>query len=139
MSFNIKTKSLADTTVLQLRDPATDALMYADADEKQPLTITLYGRSSKQYRQWMSKTLAKNQRELDSNRGKAKPKALEVTLKENAEFLATVSIKAENFDMDGVAIDSEDMFVKLYSDPSLAWIGELVSEALGENSNFLVK
>lgn len=139
MAFNIKTKALADTTILHLRDPADDSLMYADAEEKQPLTITLYGRSSKQYRQWMSKTLTKNQKELETNRGKAKPKALEVTLKENAQFLATVSISCENFDMEGVAIDSEEMFIKLYSDPSLAWIGEQVSEALSENSNFLAQ
>lgn len=136
-SFNIKNKSLKDVTTLHLRDPADDSLMYADAEEMKPLTIELFGRSSKQYRQWMSKTLARSEREKEANRGKAKPKSLEKTLEENAEFLATVSISCSNFDYEGAAIDNEDMFKKLYADPSLSWIGDQVSEALSENSNFL--
>lgn len=138
-NFNILSKKLSDTTVITLRDPSDDSLMFADAEETQPLTIELYGRSSKQYRQWMARTLRKQEAEKAANRGKLKSKPLEETLRENAEFLATVSIKATNFDMNGVAIDSEDMFVQLYSDPSLSWIGDQVSEALSENSNFLDK
>lgn len=138
-NFNILSKKLSDTTTITLRDPSDDSLMFADTEETQPLTIELYGRSSKQYRNWMSKTLRKQEAEKQANRGKLKTKPLEETLRENAEFLATVSIRAENFDMNGVAIDSEAMFVQLYSDPSLSWIGDQVSEALSENSNFLGK
>jgi hypothetical protein len=136
-NFNIKSKALADTTTLHLVDPATGEFMYADNDEKQPLTIELYGRSSKQYRQWMSATLRKNEKEKEANRGKPKAKSLEQTLADNAEFLSIVSIKATNFDLGGKAIDNKEAFVELYSDPSLEWIGEQVSEALGDNGRFL--
>ncbi len=134
MTFNISTKKLSDSTILHLTDPATGVYMYADADEKEPLTIELYGRSSKQYRNWMAATLRKQEAAK-----KQKQKSLEETLADNADFLATVSIKATNFDMDGVAIDNKEMFKKLYAEPSLAWIGEQVSEALGDNGNFLQK
>lgn len=141
-NFNLSTKKLLDTTFLHLRDPADDSLLYGtddkgNSDESKPCTIELYGRSSKQYRQWMSKTLMKAEKEKEANRGKVKAKPLEVTLKENAQFLATVSIACKNIDLDGAEIDSEAMFIDLYSNPALSWIGEQVSEALSENSNFL--
>lgn len=136
-NFNIKSKALQDSTTLHLVDPATGEFMYADENEKQPLTIELYGRSSKQYRQWMSATLRKNEKEKEANRGKAKAKSLEQTLADNAEFLSIVSIKASNFDLAGKPIDNKEAFIELYSDPSLEWIGEQVSEALGDNGRFL--
>lgn len=134
MAFNITSRALADTTILHLTDPETGLFMYADEAEKQPLTIELYGRSSKQYRNWMAATLRKQ----DADK-KKKAKSLEETLDDNADFLATVSVKASNFDMDGVAIDSKEMFKKLYANPSLLWIGEQVSEKLSELGNFIQK
>lgn len=136
-TFNIKSKALADTTTLHLVDPATLEPLYADEKQEQPLTIELFGRSSKQYRQWMSATLRKNQKEKEANRGKEKVKSLEQTLADNAEFLAVVSIKAHNFDAGAGPLDNKDAFIALYSDPSLEWIGEQVSEALSENANFM--
>lgn len=133
-NFNIFSKQLQDTTTLHLTDPETGLHMYADEAETKPLTIELYGRSSKQYRNWMAATLRKQ--EADK---KKKAKSLDETLDDNAEFLATVSIRANNFDMAGVAIDSKEMFKKLYADPSLLWIGEQVSETLGDNAAFLQK
>lgn len=134
MSFNIKSRSLADTTVLHLVDPETGMLMYADDKETKPLTIELYGRSSKQYRTWLATTLRKQEQE---SKMKKKAKSLDEQLDDNADFLATVSVKASNFDIEGVAIDSKEMFKKLYADPSLLWIGEQVTEKLSELSSFL--
>lgn len=142
-NFNLATKQLADTTFLHLCDPADDSPLYAtddktgEVDETKPAGITLYGRTSKQYRQWLSKTLTRNQKEADMNRGKIKAKPLEVTLKENAQFLASVSISCKNLDLDGVEIDNEAMFIQLYSDPRFDWIGKQVSEALNDDKNFL--
>lgn len=144
MAFNLKaTKALADSTILHLRDPGTDELLYEDGkdgqpDENKPLTIELYGRSSKQYRAWMSATLRKQEREKEAARnGKVKPKSLEQTLADNAEFLSVVTIAVNNFDIGTGPIDSKEAFVALYSEPSLEWVGEQVSAALGDNSNFL--
>lgn len=144
MAFNLKaTKAFADSTILHLRDPGTDELMYdadksGNPDESKPLTIELYGRSSKQYRSWMSATLRKHEREKESARGgKVKPKTLEQTLADNAEFLSIVTIAVNNFDIGSGPIDSKEAFVALYSDPSLEWIGDQVSAALSDNGNFL--
>jgi len=137
-TFNIKaTKALADTTTIQLLDPSDDSPMFADKGETKPLSIELYGRTSKQYKNWLAKTLRKQQKEKEANRGKEKFKSLDEVLADSAEFLATVSIKAINFDMGDGPIDNEEAFKKLYSDESLSWIGDQVSQALSENSNFL--
>ena len=133
-SFNINSKQLSDTCVLHLIDPSTGLYMYADEEEKEPLTITLFGRASKEYRAWMAQAVRKS----ETKEGKKK-KSLEESLAENAEFLAKMSKDAQNFDMDGVALDSRDAFIKLYSNPKLLWIGEQVSEKLSELGNFIQK
>lgn len=139
MAFNISTRALSDSTTLHLVDPETGAFMFADEAETQPLTIELYGRSSKQYRNWLAEASRKQEQEKKKNRGELKVKSPDEAIKDSAEFLAAVSIKANNFDMDGVAIDSKEAFKKLYSNPSLMWIGEQVVEALGDMANFLQK
>lgn len=142
MAFNITSRALADSTVLHLVDPGTGEYMYDNdkdgkPDESKPLTIELYGRSSKQYRQWMSATLRKQQKEKEANKGKEKLKALEDTLADNAEFLAIVTIKVNNFELGTGPIDSKEKFVEMYANPSLDWIGDQVSAALQDNANFL--
>jgi hypothetical protein len=139
MSFNIKNRALFDTTVLHLVDPDTGNDMYADEKETQPLTIELYGRSSKQYRNWLASATRKAEKEKLANKGKEKSKTPDESIEDSAEFLAAVSIKATNFDYEGVAIDSKEMFKKLYADPSLMWVGEQVVEKLGDMSAFLPK
>lgn len=138
-NFNILSKQLSDTTTITLRDPATNEPMFADAAETLPLTIEVYGRSSKQYLTWLNKTVRKNAKEKELNRGKDKIKTVDESIADTAEFLAAVSIKATNFDLAGVAIDSPETFKQLYSNPSVSWIGEQVTEALSDNANFLGK
>lgn len=134
MAFNILGKQLSDTCILHLVDPSTNLLMYADEAETEALTIELYGRSSKQYRNWLQATV----RKAEQNKNK-KSKSLDETMADNAEFLAAVSKSAQNFDMDGEPIDSQEAFKKLYSNPKLLWIGEQVTAKLNELESFLQK
>lgn len=133
MSFNIKTKQLSDTTILNLVDPGTGLMMFADDAETQPLQIEVYGKSSKAYRNWQAsasrKALARGKKQVTP----------EEAAENTADFLVAVSKQAMNFDIDGVAIDSPAMFKLLYSDPSLYWIGDQVAEKLGETEAFLQK
>lgn len=133
MSFNISTKAVSDTTVLQLRDPVSDAPMFADEAETQPLTIEIFGKSSKQYRAALSalsrKSLAR----------KNKPQSFETNIEDNTDILVAISKKANNFDMDGVAIDNAEGFKALYSNPALFWIKDQVQEELENVEAFLQK
>lgn len=133
MSFNINDLQLNDTTTFTLTSPGTGEYLYAGANESLPLTVTIYGRSSKQYRQWLA---AANRAKLA--RGK-KTMTTEAEQIETAEFLAVVTKSVANFDLDGAAIDTDEMKKKLYLNPGLFWIGDQVAEALGALDGFLTK
>jgi hypothetical protein len=107
--------------------------MYADEAETLPLQITVYGRSSKQYRNWLA---VANRASLA--RGK-KPQTPEQILTETAEFLAAITKSIHNFDLDGEALDNSESFKKLYSNPSLVWVADQVAESLGAAEGFLQK
>lgn len=133
MAFNITTKAISDTITFQLVDPATGVAMFADDAEKKPLTVEIFGKASKQYRNALSALSRK------SLVRKGKAQSFEQNVIDNNELLAAISKEAKNFDFgDGVAINSEAQFLKLYSDASLYWIKDQASEALeGGNTSFL--
>ena len=133
MKFNISTKQVNDTSILHLRDPETDTLMYADEAETQPLQIVMYGKGSKQYRDALSGLARKNMIR------KNKQQSFETNVADNVEILAAISKVAVNFDQDGVAIDNTDEFKKLYSNPSLFWVKEQIQEQLDDTAAFLQK
>ena len=133
--FNITSRALNDVTTLHLVDPETQNLMYADEKETKPLTIELYGRSSKVYRNWLEVA----QRKQNKAGPKAKDKDVETQMQENADFLATMSVKASNFDMGAGPIDTKEAFKKLYADSSLLWIVEQVSAQLNDLAAFMPK
>lgn len=134
MTFNIKKIALVDSAIITLRDPDTQADLYADDEQTKPLTIEVYGRTSKQYKKLVESLHRKNNAQR-----KTKEKSLDEMAEDNAEFLASLTIKVSNFDYDGEEIVGKEMFKKVYLDPSLAWINEQVSEALNDNGNFLQK
>lgn len=137
MTFNIKARALADTTTIILKDPDTEMELFDDDEQTKPLTIEIFGRSSKQYKTYMSAVLRKQ--EASKRKNKQDNRTFEEILEESAELLAALTIKVSNFDYDGEAIVGKEMFKKLYLDPSLSWIGDQVSEALSDNGNFLQK
>jgi hypothetical protein len=144
MAFNLKaTKALADSTTLHLRDPKTDELLYdvdkdGNPDENKPLTIELYGKSSKQHRAWLASVMRKQAREKEAARNsKVKEKTLEQLEEDNAEYLSIVTIAVNNFDLGNGPLKTKEDFVALYSDPTLEWINEQVGTALGDSGNFL--
>lgn len=129
--FNLDSLSLKDTVTLQLRHPVSDELLFADEDKKQPVSIVLYGTSSKQYRNAVT---AMQNRAL--KRGKKQPTA-EQMREESVELLVACSEKAINLSYKGEALDNDAAFRDLYSDPSFSWLKDQVDSALGDVSNFL--
>lgn len=136
MSFNILSKSLQDTTTLHLVDPETGEEMYDGEDMSKPLTIELFGKSSKQHQKWLSAAMRKSELE---QKAKKKTKTAEELLAENAEFFATMTKAINNIDLDGEPLDNKEAFKKLYGNPALLWINEQVAEKLGETASFFSK
>lgn len=130
--FNIDTLSLKDTTLLLLKHPVTEEILYADGDEKKkPAGIELFGTGSKQYRNAIS---SMQNRAL--KRGKKQATA-EQMREEAVELLTACSSSAQNFTYQGKPLLDADAFRAIYSDPSFSWLKEQVDAGLGDVSNFL--
>lgn len=133
MSFDLSNLALKDTTTLHLLHPVTQDKLYADDEEKKPVTIELYGTSSKQYR---NATNAMQNRQLARQRKKESIKADELR-EEAVKLLVACSASATNLAIDGEEVGNEASFRKLYSDPRFSWVKDQVDEALGDVSRFL--
>jgi hypothetical protein len=131
--FDLNTLALAETTVMNVRHPVTDEFLYADEDKKQPVTVTLYGTSSKTYRQYV---LGMQNRSL--RRGNKKVSA-EVMRDEGIELLVACSEKIDNLTLNGSAVDNPAAFRELYSDPSYDWLKSQIDAELGSAEAFLSK
>lgn len=135
MAFDILSAQLEDTTVLHVEHPVTGPI-YADEAETQPVTIELYGRSSKVARQWLAVAL----RKAEANKNKReKSKSLEEHLEENAEYLALMTVSIKNMEMGGEKVDNKEAYKKLYANPKLKWITTQVNSTLGDTEAFLQK
>lgn len=135
MSFNILSANLQlqDFTTLHLCSPADGSPLFADEAQTLPLEIDLYGKASREHRQWLTQAMRRSEAEQRSK----KKKTADELLTENAKFFATMTKAIRNFDMDGRALNSKEAFEALYATPSLLWIGEQVAEKLGDSESFL--
>ena len=130
--FNLDTLSLKDTTLLLIKHPVSEEVLYADGDKKQkPVSIEIFGTSSKQYR---SAIAAMQNRAL--KRGKEQATA-EQMREEGIELLTACSDKANNFTYGGKPVLDDAAFRTLYADAKFSWLKEQVDAALGDTSNFL--
>lgn len=130
MSFNISSLAIKDTTKIQLRDPVTDELLFADEAKTQPIAINVYGPGSKIYRQAL---LNMQNRQLKRNK---KGMSAELLREEATELLVAVSSSAENFDYNGEALTSKEVWTKLYDDTGLIWVRDQVEAGQGDLANF---
>ncbi len=129
MAFNITTKKVSDSTFLHLRDPATDEKLYDEDGNK--VGIELYGKASKQYRQALSELSRK------AVQRKNKSQSFETNVEDNVGILVAISKEAVNMDYNGEALDNAASFTKMYSDPTLFWVKDQVSEMLEDTAAFL--
>lgn len=129
--MNIESLALKDTTLLQLRHPVSDELLWEDKEQTKPVGINLYGPASKQYRNAIS---ALQNRQL--RRGKKNVNA-ETLREESIGLLVSCSDSGVNLEYNGGKLDSPETFRDFYSDPKFAWAKEQVDNALGDPANFL--
>lgn len=129
--FNLSNLALADTTVLLLKHPVSEEILYSDTDKKKPASITIFGTSSKNYRAAIT---AMQNRSL--KRGKKQATA-EQLREEGVELLVACSERGANFEYKGKPLLDGTAFRELYSDPAFSWLKEQVDAALGDTGNFL--
>ena len=134
MTFDINSLAIAETSFLQLKHPATDEPLFADAEQTQPVGIKLYSTGSKQYRAAIT---AMQNRALKRNADKRnKPTAADMRA-EGIDLLASVCIEAENFSYNGMTLDNKEAFRTLFEDDSMSWCKEQVDSFLADVSNFI--
>lgn len=134
-NFDLLNLQLQDTTELHLNNPSTGMPMYADEAETKPLVIVLYGKSSKQHRQWLTAAIRKS----DAESRKKKSKTADELLEENAEYYSVMTASMKNMTIGDVELNSKEAYKKLYSNPALDWIFSQVTEKLGDTESFLQK
>lgn len=135
-ALNIKTKAVAATSFLHLKD-ASDSPMFTvptDGSQPQPVGVTIYGPGSKEFQQAQVKV---NNRAVSrlQKRGKFE-QTVDGKLKEQAEYLADITQSFQHLDYDGLT--GRQLALAVYGDPSIGFIGDQVSEHVKEWGNFSV-
>ncbi len=131
MSFDISSLSIQESTVVHLLHPDTEEKLYADKDEKEPITITVASTASRQYRKAVA---AMQNRRIQ--RGNKKETA-ERQKEEGIELLTACCISSENLKYKGDDVKTEADFRALLSDDGLSWVKSQVDEALGNVGLFI--
>lgn len=129
MAFEITTLQLKDTTDLYLLHPVTGEELEDDKGNK--VIITLYGTSSKEYRNAI--TALQNRAASRKN----KPFKPEQAKLEIIELLTECTAKISGLAIHGKEPETKDDYRAMYSDDSLSWIKDQVDAAIGDQSNFL--
>jgi hypothetical protein len=129
MSFELESLALKETTEVELLHPVSGEVLIDSEGNK--VTISLYGTSSKQYRNAIT---AMQSRAL--KRGK-KQLSVEEMRKEGVELLVACSDKINSLTYKGAPVDNDSAFRELYADPKFSWLREQVDAAVGDVSSFL--
>lgn len=128
--MSMKDLALLPSATLHLRD-ANDDLMILDGDK--PVKVTLYGVSSKQYKEAMRKKQRALADLYDSKKGKFPE--LERLEASHVEFLCDVIESTENWEYDGLT--GRDLQKAVLTDPGLDFIQEQINAFVTERTNFL--
>lgn len=116
---------------LHLRD-GNDELMYADAENQQPITVDLYGPGSKQHARAQA---AVQNRMMDRMKRKGKSDlTAEQKLEEDARFLADCTKGFSNLEYDQLTGDA--LFMAVYMDKTLGFIADQAAKFIGDWANF---
>lgn len=133
MSFDLSSLALKETFALQLKHPVEGYPLFADKEEKKPIVINLYGKSSKPYQKAVTAMQSRALRR-QAKKAEVTPEQLQ---SESLAMLEACSESAENLVLDGKPISTSAELRALYENPKFSWIRDQVDESLGDLSNFL--
>lgn len=129
--FDVSSLAIQESTVLHLLHPATEEKLYADKEEKEPITVTVASTSSRAYRQAVA---AMHNRTL--KRGTKKATA-EQQKEEGIALLVACCMDSANLSYKGKAVKDEQDFRALLSDDGMSWIKNQIDECLGNVELFI--
>lgn len=127
--FEITSLSAKDTFIHPLVNANDEPLL--DADGK-PLSVTVYGPGSKPYQKANAERTQRMMKRLQ-RKGKLEMSA-EDQARENASFLAACTVSFNGWAYKGAGDASA--FEAAYADPSIGFIADQVSKAIGDWANF---
>jgi hypothetical protein len=127
--FKIESLSLAPTTELILKHPATGEVV---GEEGAPVTFVLYGEAARQYGIAVDKMTRRNKKRAQNS-----DTTYVETIANSAEFLADLTVEVKNMEYNGAPLDNREAFVALYNDKGLGWIRSQVSDAVVSVESFL--
>lgn len=132
--FDIASLALkSDSVEVQLRNPATDELLWADEAKTKAVSVYVFGSASKEYRDARA---ALQSRQL--KRGKQKPTP-ELLNEEGVTMLVAITDKFQNLSVDGKVPENASDFRALYNDPRYSWVRDQIDAGTAETSNFLAQ
>lgn len=133
MGFNIRSKAVAETLEFQLVDEADQPLY--DASGK-PCMAVVYGPGSKRYAE--ASTINQNRLLAKVSKGKAASETAEEKRRAHAEFLSRITEKLDldYVDDEGRTLEGREKFLAIYSDQSILFIAEQVTEKSRDWANF---
>lgn len=129
--MDIRKLAVEETSVLHLRG-ADEELLYEGGDKKKPVTVTLFSPGSKTYAKAQA---ARNNRMMDRIKKKGKSDlSAEDTAMESATFLAACTHGMSHIELD--KLEGDALYLAVYTDSSIGFIGEQAGKHLGDWSNF---
>ena len=130
MSFEITSEEVVETTLVHLVNANDEKLFTEDGEA---VSVEVYGKASKQYRQALSALSRKNVLR------KGKTQSFETNVEDNIDLLVAVSKTSHNLKMVGVDVTTAEQFKALYSNPKLFFIKDAIQTAIEDNANFTKK
>ena len=127
---DIKSFALTDTAEFTLKHPDTGVELEG-ADESQPITVTIFGKTSKPWKKVME---AYRKKSLNPPK---RPPTAEETRQDNINYFCDMTQSITNMSYNGELVDTPEKIREVYSDESLDWIGAQLQEAIGSISLFL--
>lgn len=136
---DISALSAADTAPITIKDPRTGRPLRINpttgqfGETGEPVTVTVYGPGSVQFRTARSEQENRNLERLRNTQAEPTPAE---NAAEIAEFLSGCTISFDNFNYKSMP-NGREAFRALYLDPTLGFITDQVNRQMGTWSNFL--
>lgn len=115
-----------------LTHPVTGEFLFCDSKEPKQMYIEIRSQDSEEFRRATSKMLRKSQ----NDKGRVKEIDLDVTWRDSAELLSSITTGCYLF-IDGKVIKDAANISDVYCDNRFKWIKEQVERASAERSNFI--
>jgi len=133
--FDITKEFPADTASIHLKGLRGD---YLYNDDGKPVQIVVYGPGTKQFAAMESRQTTRTLKRMKQNDGEMAVGSPEQTAKEQAEDLASITSRFENFDWPVPEGTSDfDKFQSFYLNEKTVHFKTQVKKALGETGNFI--